>query len=156
MPVRPEIGAVGAKLYYSNDTIQHGGVILGLGGVAGHSHKHQPRDTPGYFRRLFLTQNLSAVTGACLVVRKDSYLKVNGMDSEKLTVAFYDYRKSPTSTAVPMKCLVYGGTLAHYTGNAAMPRGVNGCQARRGMRGLSVFLRGELTRAESKQASRNE
>jgi glycosyltransferase involved in cell wall biosynthesis len=88
--LRPEIGAVGAKLYYSNDTIQHGGVILGLGGVAGHSHKHLPRDTPGYFRRLFLTQNLSAVTGACLVVRKDSYLKVNGMDSEKLTVAFND------------------------------------------------------------------
>jgi len=88
--LRPDIGAVGAKLYYGNDTIQHGGVIVGLGGVAGHSHKHLPRDNPGYFRRLFLTQNLSAVTGACLVVRRDNYLKVGGLDEANLTIAFND------------------------------------------------------------------
>jgi GT2 family glycosyltransferase len=88
--MRPEIGAVGAKLYYDNDTIQHGGVIVGLGGVAGHSHKHLPRDNPGYFRRLCLTQNLSAVTAACLVVRRDSYLKVGGLDEVNLTIAFND------------------------------------------------------------------
>jgi glycosyltransferase involved in cell wall biosynthesis len=88
--IRPDIGAVGAKLYFGNDTIQHAGVIVGLGGVAGHSHKHLPRDNPGYFRRLCVTQNLSAVTGACLVVRKDSYLKVGGLESEQLTVAFND------------------------------------------------------------------
>jgi glycosyltransferase involved in cell wall biosynthesis len=88
--VRPDVGAVGAKLYYGDNTIQHAGVIVGLGGVAGHSHKHLPRDNPGYFRRLCITQNLSAVTGACLVVRRDSYLKVGGLESEELTVAFND------------------------------------------------------------------
>jgi O-antigen biosynthesis protein len=88
--MRPDVGAVGAKLYYSNDTIQHAGVIVGLGGVAGHSHKHLPRDNPGYFRRLCVTQNLSAVTGACLVVRKENYLEVGGLNSEDLTVAFND------------------------------------------------------------------
>jgi glycosyltransferase involved in cell wall biosynthesis len=88
--IRPDVGAVGAKLYYADDTIQHAGVIVGLGGVAGHSHKHSRRGNPGYFRRLHVTQNLSAVTGACLVVRKDNYLKVGGLDSEQLTVAFND------------------------------------------------------------------
>lgn len=87
---RPEIGCVGAKLYYSNDTIQHGGVILGLGGVAGHSHKHASRDEAGYFRRLKLPQALSAVTAACLVVRREIYQKVGGLDETNLEIAFND------------------------------------------------------------------
>ncbi|HDV4896627.1 glycosyltransferase family 2 protein [Escherichia coli] len=88
--MRPEIGCVGAKLYYSNDTIQHGGVILGIGGVAGHSHKQYPRHHPGYFSRLLLTQNLSAVTAACLLIRKNIYEEVAGLDEENLHVAFND------------------------------------------------------------------
>ncbi|EOK5555127.1 glycosyltransferase family 2 protein [Escherichia coli] len=88
--MRPEIGCVGAKLYYSNDTIQHGGVILGIGGVAGHSHKQYPRHHPGYFNRLLLTQNLSAVTAACLLIRKNIYEEVAGLDEENLHVAFND------------------------------------------------------------------
>lgn len=88
--MRPEIGCVGAKLYYSNDTLQHGGVILGIGGVAGHSHKHYPRHHPGYFSRLLLTQTLSAVTAACLLIRKDIYEEVAGLDEENLHVAFND------------------------------------------------------------------
>ena len=88
--MRPDVGAVGAKLYYRDDTIQHGGVIVGICGVAGHSHKHAARGNSGYFRRLCVTQNLSAVTGACLVVRKDNYLRVGGLESEALTVAFND------------------------------------------------------------------
>jgi glycosyltransferase involved in cell wall biosynthesis len=88
--VRPEVGCVGAKLYYSNDTVQHAGVICSLGGVAGHSHKHFPRSHPGYFHRLMLPQNLSAVTAACLVVRKQIFEAVGGLDEVNLKVAFND------------------------------------------------------------------
>jgi GT2 family glycosyltransferase len=88
--LRPEIGCVGAKLYYADDTIQHGGIIVGIGGVAGHSHKYFPVESSGYFSRLLLTQNLSAVTAACLLVRKSVYEHVGGLDDEHLTVAFND------------------------------------------------------------------
>ncbi|MBK8083552.1 MAG: glycosyltransferase family 2 protein [Devosia sp.] len=85
-----DIGCVGAKLYYPNDTIQHAGVILGIGGVAGHSHKYFARTKDGYFGRLRVAQNLSAVTGACLIVRKPVYDEVGGLDAENLAVAFND------------------------------------------------------------------
>lgn len=85
-----DIGCVGAKLYYPNDTIQHAGVILGVGGVAGHSHKYFARTQVGYFGRLRVAQNLSAVTGACLIVRKQVYDDVGGLDAKNLAVAFND------------------------------------------------------------------
>lgn len=88
--IRPEIGCVGAKLYYPNDTIQHAGVVLGIGGVAGHSHKYFHKSEPGYFTRLNLVQNMSAVTAACLVVRKSVYEEVDGLNEQDLTVAFND------------------------------------------------------------------
>lgn len=88
--LRQEIGCVGAKLYYDDETIQHAGVIVGLGGVAGHSHKYFPRAASGYFHRLKIVQNLSAVTAACLVVRKSTYEQVNGLEEDGLRVAFND------------------------------------------------------------------
>ncbi|MBE6809891.1 MAG: glycosyltransferase family 2 protein [Ruminococcaceae bacterium] len=86
---RKEVGAVGSKLYYEDDTIQHAGVIVGLGGVAGHSHKGFARDNPGYMARASIAQNLSACTAACLMIRKDVYNEVSGLD-EGYAVAFND------------------------------------------------------------------
>jgi GT2 family glycosyltransferase len=87
---RPEIGCVGAKLYYPNDTVQHAGVILGIGGVAGHAHKYFDRNSPGYFTRLHLAHNLSAVTAACLLLRKAVFEEVGGLNEEHLAIAFND------------------------------------------------------------------
>jgi len=86
---RPEIGAVGCKLLYPNKTVQHGGMITGIFGATGHSHRYFPVDSCGYFNRLQTIQNLSAVTGACLVVRRELYENAGGLD-EQLEVAFND------------------------------------------------------------------
>lgn len=86
---RKEIGIVGAKLYYPDMTIQHGGVVLGIGGVAGHAHKHFDSNEHGYFSRLKIIQNYSALTAACIVIKKDIFKEVNGFE-EELVVAFND------------------------------------------------------------------
>jgi len=88
--VRPGIGAVGAMLYYPQNTVQHAGVILGLGGVAGHPFKDFPRGDSGQKNRLRLAQNYSAVTAACLVIRKDRFQQVGGFNEKDLPIAFND------------------------------------------------------------------
>jgi len=79
---RDDVGAVGAKLYYPDKTIQHAGVVIGLGAhrTAGHTHYKQSRENLGYMGRLCYAQNVSAVTGACLLVKKELFDKVNGLD----------------------------------------------------------------------------
>jgi O-antigen biosynthesis protein len=80
--LRSEAGVVGAKLYYPNNTIQHAGVVLGIHGIAGHAHRFLPKDHLGYCGRASLIQSFSAVTGACMVMRKATYLEVNGMNED--------------------------------------------------------------------------
>lgn len=87
--LRKDVGAVGAKLYYPDGKIQHGGVILGIGGVAGHSHKYFFKDSFGYKGRLKIIHNLSAVTGACLMTRKEVFEEVGGFE-EEFAMAFND------------------------------------------------------------------
>jgi O-antigen biosynthesis protein len=87
---QPRVGAVGARLWYPNDTLQHGGVILGLGGLAGHAHKYLPKHSHGRNGRARLTQDFSAVTAACLVVSKEAYHEVGGLDEIHLSIAFND------------------------------------------------------------------
>lgn len=85
----PETGCVGAKLWYPNGTLQHGGVILGINGLAGHAHRGISRIDPGYMGRAGVHHNLSAVTGACLLVKKSVFKMVDGLD-ESLAVAYND------------------------------------------------------------------
>lgn len=86
---RKNVGIVGTKLFYPDHTIQHCGIILKLGGIAGHMFKNKPEEYSGYFNRAVLQQDVSAVTAACMMVKKDVYEEVGGMD-EKLAVAFND------------------------------------------------------------------
>lgn len=86
---RPDTGIVGARLYYPDDTVQHAGIIVGLGGIAGNVLVGLKRDHSGYMHKESLQQNLSAVTAACLMVRREVYEAVGGFE-EKLAVAFND------------------------------------------------------------------
>jgi GT2 family glycosyltransferase len=86
---RPDIGCVGARLWYPDGRLQHGGVVLGIGGIAGHAHKYLPRGQNGYFGRALLHQSYSAVTAACLLLRREVFEQVGGLD-EALVIAFND------------------------------------------------------------------
>jgi glycosyltransferase involved in cell wall biosynthesis len=88
--VRPNVGAVGARLLYPDGRVQHAGVVLGLGGVAAHLLCGAPGGDPGYYKHLVTPRNVSAVTAACLAIRKTVYDEVGGLDAENLAVAFND------------------------------------------------------------------
>ena len=89
LAVQPGVGAVGAKLYYADDTIQHAGIVVGMGGVAGHGFLNFPRNAAGYMQRLLYTQNVAAVTGACLLMPKPVFEEIGGFD-EGFVLAFND------------------------------------------------------------------
>ncbi|RZI82890.1 MAG: glycosyltransferase [Rubrivivax sp.] len=93
--LRPEVGCVGAKLLYPDDTVQHIGVLVGPGkdapdAIAAHYLRGIPRDAPGYAQRAIATQQLTAVTAACLVIRKATFLRVGGLDAKHLAVTYND------------------------------------------------------------------
>lgn len=87
--LQERVAAVGARLWYADGSLQHGGIVLGIQGVAGHAHKYLAKGAPGYQNRALLHQTMSAVTGACMVVRRQVFEQVGGFD-EALGVAYND------------------------------------------------------------------
>lgn len=88
--VRPDVGAVGAKLLYDDGSIQHAGVVIGICEAAGHAHRFERSSELGYFAQTHLAHVVSAVTAACLVVKKSKFLAVGGFDAEHLAIAYND------------------------------------------------------------------
>jgi GT2 family glycosyltransferase len=88
--MRDTVGAVGAKLLYPDDSIQHAGVLIGYGGLAGHTFSMLPVETPVQFGRTETMQNVSCVTAACLVLRKSVFDEVSGLDEKAFAVAYND------------------------------------------------------------------
>lgn len=87
---REEVGAVGGKLYYPDGTIQHTGITVGIRGYAGRPHRRFPRDSSGYYHRIMLTRDVSAVSGALMMVKKNKYLEIGGMDEMNLPISLND------------------------------------------------------------------
>jgi GT2 family glycosyltransferase len=90
LALQPGVGAVGATLRLADGSLHHGGVLLGLGGIAGRAHGGLTAGNHGYFGRAGLIQGLSAVSGDCLVVSKDRFAAVNGLNETALKTAFWD------------------------------------------------------------------
>ena len=90
LALQPDVGPVGARLWSPDHRVRHAGLVLGLGGIAGHVYKNLPRGHHGHCGRASLMQAVSAVTGACLIIRKDLYLRVGGLDEGGLGDRFYD------------------------------------------------------------------
>jgi glycosyltransferase involved in cell wall biosynthesis len=88
--LQPDVGTVGCKLLYPDGTLQHGGVVIGVGGIAGHSHKGIDGDAPGYFSRLRLAHEVGANTAACMMIRTALFRQLGGLNTGQLAVAFND------------------------------------------------------------------
>jgi GT2 family glycosyltransferase len=115
------VAAVGAKLLYPNGTVQHAGVVLGVGGIADHAFRSLPGDSPGYVMRAMAAQQVSAVTAACMLVRKSAFEEVGGFDEVELTVAFNDVDLCMKLTAAGWKIIFNPDAVAEH--RESMSRG---------------------------------
>lgn len=111
---RPEVGAVGAKLLYGDGRLQHAGVVVGLGGRAGHLLRRRAGDAPGHLGQLRVAHEVSAVTAACLAIRKETYDAVGGFDAEAFPIDFNDVDFCLRVAAAGFKCVwTPHATLSH-------------------------------------------
>ena len=116
--LRPDIGAVGARLIDGAGRIQHGGIVLGTGGLATHGHRHFPGDAPGYLSGLRATRAVSAVTAACLVIEAEKFRRVGGFDAP-FAVDFNDVDLCLRLNAIGLRTLFVGGAALRHRESAS-------------------------------------
>ncbi len=112
--LRPEIGAVGAKLLDVRERIQHGGIVLGTGGLVTHAHRHFPGTAPGYLASLRATHRVSAVTAACLAVEAEKFRAVGGFDEAAFAVDFNDVDLCLRLDAAGYRTLMVPGAVLYH------------------------------------------
>lgn len=112
--LRPDVGAVGAKLLDGEGRIQHGGIVLGTGGLVTHGHRHFPGDASGYLAALRVTHAVSAVTAACLAVEADKFRAVGGFDEAVFAVDFNDVDLCLRLNAAGYRTLLVPGAVLHH------------------------------------------
>jgi GT2 family glycosyltransferase len=121
--LRLEVGAVGAKLLFPNGTLQHAGVVLGLGPAAGHGHHGLSGDTWGYMGRVGLIGNYSAVTAACLMVRREAFWRVGGLDEVELRVNYGDVDLCLRLAEIGLRTVYTPYACLRHHESASRPRG---------------------------------
>ncbi len=114
MLIDEQVGAVGSKLLYPNGTIQHAGVVLGVGGIADHAFRGLPAATPGYMMHAMTAQEVSAITGACMLVRRTAFEAVKGLDEVELPIAFNDIDLCMKLTAAGWKIVFTPDVVAEH------------------------------------------
>ena len=136
--MRPGVGAVGAMLYYPDGRIQHAGVVLGLGGIANHAYAGEPAGIGGHGGRARVVQEVSAVTGACLIVRRDAYERVGGLD-EGLQVAFNDIDFCLRLGQAGLRCLWTPFATLYHHESASRGRDEDGPRRQRFLREVALM-----------------
>ncbi len=143
--LRPDVGAVGARLLFPNDTVQHAGVVLGVGsfaggpGVAGHFGLHSPASDIGYFGQTGLTREVSAATGACLALRTSVYESVGGLDEVNLPIAFNDVDLCLRIREQGLRIVFTPFAQLYHLESASRGSDIDGAKARRFNREASVM-----------------
>ncbi len=127
--LRPAVGAVGAKLLDGAGRIQHGGIVLGTGGLVTHSHRHFPGDAPGYLSTLRTAHRVSAVTAACLMVEADKFWAVGGFDEAEFAVDFNDVDLCLRLNAAGYRTMLVPEAVLHHR-EAASRRWTEAARAR--------------------------